>query len=117
MTFENDESPYVIYNTEPDHRALGQALGKSFNKAMKAKIASLSTQECEAYMKDGHMDLMGSNIEGSWLKISKQFSEQSQNLDKYAVGSDGYESLVMLDVEPDQFLQNKGYSREIVKLV
>jgi isoleucyl-tRNA synthetase len=117
FSLESDESPYVIYNTEPNHKELGQALGKAFGKDMKKKITDLSTEQCETYMKEGQMELMGSVIKDGWLKISKQFNDSSKKLDKYAVGSDGVESLVMLDVEPNAELQNKGYAREIIKLV
>jgi len=68
-------------------------------------------------MREGSIQLMGSTIEAGWLKVSKQFNEPSKKLDQYAVGSDGVESLVMLDVVPDEGLQDKGFSREIISLV
>ena len=74
FSLEADESPYVVYNTDPDHKAIGQALKKAFTKQMKEKIGQLTTEECEAYMRDGKIDLLGSEIKEGWLKISKQFN-------------------------------------------
>lgn len=74
FSLEADESPYVVYNTDPDHKAIGQALKKAFTKEMKAKIADLTTEECEAYMRDGKIELLGAEMQEGWLKISKQFN-------------------------------------------
>lgn len=80
ITLEGDESQHVVYNTEPDHKALGQALGKAFNKDMKKQIEKLTTEQCETYMKEGRMELNGSEIQSGWLKIRKEFNKQAKEL-------------------------------------
>jgi len=117
VTLEGNENGLVVYNTEPDHKALGQALGKAFNKEMKKQIESLTTEQCEAYMRDNKIELQGHEITAGQLKIRKEFNGATKALKEWGVESDGVESLVMLDVVEDEGLFNRGYAREIVKLV
>lgn len=81
ISMESDESPYVQYTVEPDHREMGQNFGKAYNKQMKKKIETLSSEECEAYMRNGEIEIEGNTVKAGWLKIRKEFNKQSQNLD------------------------------------
>lgn len=36
------EEDYVVYQTTPDHKEMGQALKKQYTKALKEKVANLS---------------------------------------------------------------------------
>jgi len=44
METARDEDNFVLYSCKPDHRALGQFLGKDFNKQFKAELTKLTNE-------------------------------------------------------------------------
>jgi len=84
--FDN-EADYVVYNSDPDHREIGQALKKSYTKQLKERISKLSREEILTYLEKGKVVVDGVEFKEGWLKISKQFTEEYQNKQGYAVAS------------------------------
>ena len=58
---ENEEE-YVIYNSDPDNKQIGQALQKLYNKTFKEKLNSLTREQILTYLKEGKLEVDGVEI-------------------------------------------------------
>jgi len=44
MEVDKQQDEYVLYSCKPDHKAIGQALKKSFNKPFKQALEKLTNE-------------------------------------------------------------------------
>lgn len=73
---EANEDDYVEYKCTPDNRAMGEALGKAFNKQLKKDISGLKSDQLRSYIKEGSLMLKDLKIEAGWLKVEKIFNDK-----------------------------------------
>uniref|UniRef100_A0A8D8XG24 Isoleucine--tRNA ligase, cytoplasmic n=3 Tax=Cacopsylla melanoneura TaxID=428564 RepID=A0A8D8XG24_9HEMI len=118
VTFSSDKQKYgVSLRAEPDHKTLGARLKTAFKPVTQA-IKNLTDTEVQAVLKAGHTELLGHRIEVSELRIMLGFAGPAaqQLAETYEAHSDN-DVLVLLDVTPDQGMQDEGVAREIVNRV
>lgn len=98
IDFKSNEDDYVVYTAEGENRAMGQAFGKKFDKAMKEKITKLSSDEIRTYLKEGKVEVNGLAVVTGMLTVSKQFKPAIQTDKAWACAS-SMRNAVMLDVQ------------------
>lgn len=116
LKLESNEDAYVVYKADPDHRAMGQAFGKKFDKNAKKAIGDLSSDAIRTYLKTGTLDLNGLPLVEGMLKISKDF-QQSYTKHKTLAVQSSMLSAVMLDTAQDEELRRMGLAREVVNRI
>ncbi|KAI5733383.1 hypothetical protein M8J76_011262 [Diaphorina citri] len=118
VTFSTDKQKYgVSLRAEPDHKTLGARLKTAFKPITQA-IKNLTDTELQSILKAGYTELLGHRIEVSELRIMLGFAGPAaeQLAETYQAHSDN-DVLVLLDVTPDQGMQDEGVAREIVNRV
>lgn len=113
---EQNEDEYVEYKCEPDHRLMGQALGKAFNKQLKKEIPTLPSSQLRDYLREGSTMHGALKIEAGWLKVEKLFKDKYQKSEEYACASNATSS-VLLVTTMDETLIKMGHSREITNRI
>jgi hypothetical protein len=105
-----------VYKAEAENKAMGQAFGKKFDKAAKAKVMDLSSDAIRTYIKDGKIDVNGLQIVTGMLTISKVFNQDYQNSKDWACAS-SMKSSVMLDIVQTDELKHIGVAREVTNRI
>ncbi|XP_065174061.1 isoleucine--tRNA ligase, cytoplasmic-like [Atheta coriaria] len=114
MTTTTDKSKYgVTLRAEPDHKTLGLRLKNDF-KAVTAAIKALGDGEINQMVQDGHKMICGHKIGIEEVRLI--FKSDDVTSSKYEVHSDN-DVLVLLNVTPDQSMQDEGTAREIINRV
>jgi isoleucyl-tRNA synthetase len=116
LKVETNEDEFVTYKCEPDHKLIGQALKKAFNKEFKAKIANLSSAQLKEYLQTGSLTLDGICLEQGWLKVEKVFADKYAKSDDFGCASSMVSS-VMLRTVLDDNLKMMGYAREVTNKI
>jgi isoleucyl-tRNA synthetase len=116
IEFKSNEDDYIVYNAEGENRAMGQAFGKKFDKAFKAKIMALTSDEIRTYLNGGAVDVAGQKIVKGMLNVSKSFNTEYKDNKSWAVAS-SMRSSVMLDIVQTEELVNIGLSREVTNRI
>lgn len=116
IEFKSNEDDYIVYNAEGENRAMGQAFGKKFDKAFKAKIMALTSDEIRTYLNGGKVDVAGLTVEKGMLNVSKSFNKEYKDNKSWAVAS-SMRSSVMLDVVQTEELKNIGLAREVTNRI
>lgn len=106
----------MIYKAEGENRAMGKAFGKKFDKAMKAKIQELTSEQIRTYLKEGKIEVNGLTIENGMLVVSKSFNAEYSNNPSFAVAS-SMRNAVMLDIVQTDELKNIGMAREVTNRI
>lgn len=113
---EQNEDEYVEYKCTPDNRAMGEALGKAFNKQLKKDISSLSSDQLRTYLKEGSVMLGTLKLEAGWLKVEKIFKDKYQKSKDHACASN-MTSSVLLITTMDETLVRMGHCREMTNRI
>ena len=114
---DSNEDEYIQYRVEADNRALGKALGKKFDKAFKAALTNLSSDQIKGYLRDGRIEINGNEITDGMLKVIKAFkAEESKGEQRWICESKGSAN-IMLDTQQTPQLKQKGMSREITNRI
>jgi isoleucyl-tRNA synthetase len=111
-----NESEYVVYLSQPEHKEIGGVLKNKYTKELKEKLNNLGREDILQYLKEGKVVINGVDIQGGWLQISKKFNEKYAKDESLGVDS-SLDMSVMLDVTLDDNLKRKGMAREIVNKV
>lgn len=127
---EQNEDEYVEYKCEPDHKLMGKALGKAFNKQLKKEIPTLPSTQLRDYLKDGSTTHGGLKLEAGWLKVEKHFKEKYQKSKDHAGASNLKQvfseelqktvncgASVLLVTTVDEALIKRGHSREVTNRI
>jgi isoleucyl-tRNA synthetase len=118
MTITTDKKKYgVMLRAEPDHKTLGARLKGAFKPVMQA-IKALTDSDLQQFLSNGHMELLGHNIEPADVRIMFSFSgdtasELSQKYEAHA----NNDLLVLLATTPDDAMQDEGIAREVINRV
>ena len=116
LIVESNEEEFVTYKCEPDNRTMGQALKKAYDKNMKAKIASLPSQQLREYLLNGTTTVDGTLIQEGWLKVEKVFIDAFANSEQHGCASN-MTSSVLLNTVLDENLKKMGYAREVTNKI
>ncbi|KAJ1567544.1 hypothetical protein HK405_005583, partial [Cladochytrium tenue] len=118
LTVTADEKSYgVRYELKPDHKVLGQRLGKAYAGLRKA-LAGLKIEQVDEYVRTSSLTLDGVELVEGDLEILRTFDMpvSNQSVQKYEAKSQGA-NLVILDVAEDASLVQEGLAREVVNRV
>nr|CAD7459207.1 unnamed protein product [Timema tahoe] len=118
ITLTRDKQKYgVALRAEPDHKTLGARLKGEF-KAVTLAIKALSDSDLQKFLSQGYIEVLGHRLEPSDLRIMYSFTgEAAQELaQKYEAHSEN-DILILLDITPDDSLQDEGIAREIINRV
>lgn len=113
---EQNEDEYLQYKGYPDNKAIGQALGKGFNKQVKETIAGLTSDQLRKYLKDGKLKVKDLKIEAGWLRVEKLFTDKYQKSKEHACASGGHSSVLLVTTLDDKLIR-MGHTREITNRI
>ncbi|KAJ1560950.1 isoleucine--tRNA ligase, partial [Cladochytrium tenue] len=118
LTVTADEKSYgVRYELKPDHKVLGQRLGKAYAE-LRTALAGLKIEQVDEYVRTSSLTLDGVELVEGDLEILRTFNMpvSNQSVQKYEAKSQGA-NLVILDVAEDASLVQEGLAREVVNRV
>lgn len=118
LTVTIDERAYgVRYELRPDHRTLGQRLGKEYAKLRKS-LGGLSVNQVETFVTDKKLVVDGIELLENDFEILRIFDDSNTcaTTTKYEAKSEG-PHLVIVDIAEDASLIQEGLAREIVNRV
>ncbi|KAJ3333183.1 isoleucine--tRNA ligase [Blyttiomyces sp. JEL0837] len=116
VTATADEKAFgVRYELKPDHKVLGQRLGKDKNKVVKA-LAGLTPQQINEYIESSKLVLEGIEMLENDFEVMRLFDSSVSGSSKYeAKAEKGV--LVILDIAEDPALYEEGIARELINRV
>lgn len=109
VELSSDKEKYgITLRVEPDHKILGARLKGDF-KAVTQALKDLNNEQCEKFIADGFVELIGQRVDISEARVIFQ----AQGNDQYEAHSDN-DVLILLNVTPDQSMLDEGFAREII---
>uniref|UniRef100_A0A672SC19 isoleucine--tRNA ligase n=1 Tax=Sinocyclocheilus grahami TaxID=75366 RepID=A0A672SC19_SINGR len=116
LTLSTDKDKYGIrLRAEPDHMVLGKRLKGAF-KSVTASIKELKSDELEIFQRTGSIVVDGHELHEDDLRLMYSFDQTSGTPSQYEAHSDA-QVLVLLDVTPDQTMQDEGVAREVINRI
>ena len=118
LTVTTNKQKYgVTLKAEPDHKNLGARLKGEFKSVM-ANIKELTDEQLQKFVEDKKIIVQGHTLEEQDIRLSYSFSgPAAEQLSKrYEAHCEG-NVLILLDVTPDEMMQNEGLAREIINRV
>uniref|UniRef100_A0A9J7YU49 isoleucine--tRNA ligase n=1 Tax=Cyprinus carpio carpio TaxID=630221 RepID=A0A9J7YU49_CYPCA len=116
LTLSTDKDKYGIHlRAEPDHMVLGKRLKGAF-KSVTAAIKELKSEELEIFQRTGSIVVDGHELHEDDLRLMYCFDQTSGTASQYEAHSDA-QVLVLLDVTPDQSMQDEGVAREVINRI
>ncbi|KAF5300355.1 hypothetical protein FQR65_LT00975 [Abscondita terminalis] len=114
MALTSDKNKFgITLRAEPDHKILGLRLKNEF-KAVTAAIKALTDSEINEMVKNGFRDIKNNRVELSEVRLIFKADDVTSN--KFEVLSDN-DVVVLLDVTPDDSMQEEGIAREIINRI
>lgn len=115
VEYSSDKETYnVTVRAEPDHMILGKRLKGDFKKVT-AGIRKMTSAQCEEFAESGKCQVEGHELVTGELRLIFGFEGTGANV-QYAAHSDN-DVLVLLDVQPDQSMQDEGVAREVINRI
>lgn len=112
----SDPLKYATLRAEPDYSLLGKRLGKAMGAVAK-EVKSMNQSDILSFEKSGKVVLSGHQLCIGDIKIVREFKPPDGiNKEDIDAAGDG-DVLVILDLRPDETLQDLGTAREIVNRV
>ncbi|KAG6551039.1 hypothetical protein Mapa_007272 [Marchantia paleacea] len=112
----NDPLKYASLRAEPDFSSLGKRLGRAMGLVTK-DVRSMSQADILAFEKSGSVTIAGHELTGGDIKVHRDFkAPDGVKKEDADAGGDG-DVLVVLDLRPDDSLQEAGFAREIVNRI
>ncbi|XP_044012686.1 isoleucine--tRNA ligase, cytoplasmic [Aphidius gifuensis] len=118
LTVTTDKEKYgVQLRAEPDHKTLGFRLKGEF-KAIIKSIKELSDEQIQEFLIKKEIIVNGHKLGDEDLRLMFSFNgPAAQELSKkYETHSEG-NILILLDITPDESMQNEGIAREVINRV
>ncbi|KAJ8675218.1 hypothetical protein QAD02_011004 [Eretmocerus hayati] len=118
LTVTTDKNKYgVKLRAEPDHKYLGAKLKNEF-KAVTSAIRELTDEQLQNFIAHKRVQVLGHWLEEQDLRLMFSFTGPAAEVlsKRYEANSEG-NVLVLLDVTPDDSMQNEGLAREIINRV
>ena len=112
----SDEDEFILYKCEPDNKLIGGTLKKAYDKKLKAKICSLSSEELRSYLKEGFLMIGDIKFESGWLKVEKVFNDKYAKHEEFGVSSNMTSSVLVRTVVDDN-LKLRGQAREVTNRI
>jgi len=118
LELTTDKQKYgVSLRAEPDHKTLGARLKSEF-KAITLEIKKLTDAQLQQFQKDGEIEVMGHTLKSEDVRIFYNFTgEKATELSERYVAQSESDTLVLLNVCPDQSMKDEGLAREVINLV
>ncbi|XP_063222598.1 isoleucine--tRNA ligase, cytoplasmic [Bacillus rossius redtenbacheri] len=117
VTLTKEKQKYgVCLRAEPDHKTLGARLKGEF-KAVTAGVKALSDRDVQTFLSQGFIDVLGHRLEPADLRIMYSFTGAAAEdlAQRYEAHSNDF--LIMMDVTPDDTMQDEGIARELINRV
>lgn len=99
----------------PNHKVLGQKLGKDYNKDLKTAAGNLSAAQIDSLKSAGSIELCGKTLVLEDFTITQNYKKEYSAGD-LELGGEG-EIILLLDLSQDEKLKNKGLVREFTSNV
>lgn len=115
ILFEKDTDKYVRYQIVANHKEIGQALKKDYNKAFQEKIKALGNDEAKKFIKEGSIQVNNFTLDSKLLSI--QVHLKSEGLAEYLEVGGEKEVKVLLDLRQDEKMKIVGTAREIINKI
>ncbi|KAF6327443.1 hypothetical protein mRhiFer1_006627 [Rhinolophus ferrumequinum] len=116
VTLSTDKTKYgVRLRAEPDHMVLGKRLKGAFKTVM-ACIKQLSSEELEQFQKSGTIVVGGHELHEEDIRLMYTFDQAPGGTAQFEAHSDA-QTLVLLDVSPDQSMVDEGMAREVINRI
>ncbi|KAJ0263495.1 hypothetical protein HA466_0038390 [Hirschfeldia incana] len=112
----NDVLKYASLKAEPDFSVLGKRLGKSMGIVGK-EVKEMSQQDILRFEEAGKVTIAGHTLELTDIKIVKIFKRPDGLKDTEIDANGDGDVLVLLDLRPDDSLNEAGVARKIVNRV
>lgn len=118
LTVTTDKKKYgVTLRAEPDHKTLGARLKSDF-KSVAAAIKELSDAQLQDFVTKGEIEVMGHKLSQQELRLMFSFTGPAAvELSKRYEAHSEENILILLDVTPDESMQNEGLAREIINRI
>lgn len=118
LTVTTDKQKYgVTLRAEPDHKNLGARLKGEFKAVMQA-IKQLTDEELQEFLVTKEIVVQGHNLSEQDIRLMFSFTGPAaeQLSQRYEAHSED-NVLILLDVTPDESMQDEGIAREIINRV
>eukprot|EP01105_Mastigella_eilhardi_P022983 TRINITY_DN5749_c0_g1_i1.p1 TRINITY_DN5749_c0_g1~~TRINITY_DN5749_c0_g1_i1.p1 ORF type:complete len:1133 (-),score=359.61 TRINITY_DN5749_c0_g1_i1:58-3456(-) len=112
LELTQDEAHYVRLRAEPDRAKLGKRLRKDATAVYKA-VAAMTAAEIKQFQAAGKTTLSGHEITAEEVQVVREFMGAA---DKQEAAWEK-EFLVVLDLEVDEQMRNRGLAREVVNKI
>lgn len=112
---EVNVATYVDLKAIPNHKTLGQKLGKEYNKDLKAAAGNLSAKDIETLKTTGSIELVGKTLVLEDFTITQNYKKEFSS-GELELGGEG-EIILLLDLSQDEKLRNKGLVREFTSAI
>lgn len=113
--FEKNLDKYASYQITANHRALGQALKKSYNNDFRTKIQSLTDADARQFLKDKKLVINDFELNEEFLAVKAGLNRDSLE-EHEEIGGEG-EVKVLLNLTQDDELKLQGASREVINKI
>ncbi|XP_072328733.1 isoleucine--tRNA ligase, cytoplasmic [Scyliorhinus torazame] len=116
LTLSTDKGKYgILLRAEPDHMVLGKRLKGAF-KSVTTAIKGLQNVQLEEFQKTGTIIVEGHELHEEDLRLLYTFDPSAGTSAQYEAHSDA-QALVLLDVTPDQSMEDEGVAREVINRI
>lgn len=115
LTVTTDKESYQVQlRAEPDHRTLGSRLKNEFPAVTNA-IRQLTGEQLQSFIDNKEIQVLGHTLGEQDLRLMFRFAAE-QLAERYEAHSEG-NLLILLDITPDETMQNEGLAREVINRV
>lgn len=118
LTVTTDKNKYgVTLRAEPDHKTLGARLKGEFKSVMQA-VKELTDKELQEFIANKEIEVRGHKLGEADIRLMFSFTGPAaeQLSQRYEAHSED-NVLILLDVTPDESMQDEGVAREIINRV
>jgi isoleucyl-tRNA synthetase len=115
ILFEKDTDKYVRYQIVANHKEIGQALKKDYNKVFQDKIKALGNDDAKKFIKEGSIQVNNFTLDSKLLSI--QVHLKSEGLAEYLEVGGEREVKVLLDLRQNEKMKIMGTAREIINKI
>ncbi|KAL2619895.1 hypothetical protein R1flu_000100 [Riccia fluitans] len=111
-----DPLVYASLRAEPDFSTLGKRLGRAMGQVAK-EVRNMNQEQILAFEASGVVTIGSHELTGGDIKVHRDFrAPEGMEKEDVDAGGDG-DVLVVLDLRPDDSLQEAGFAREIINRI
>jgi len=111
-----NEEEFVHYTCTPNHKELGQALGKLYNKEFTAALGKLTKDDMLGFTKTGSVQVNGVEVKEGMINVGRVFNDKYAKDASLATGTSATTCL-FYDITQDENLMKMGIAREVTNKI